>query len=105
MLLVLVALGAAQQLRRVMGQVHRISAVDGDGAAGDLPHVVVEDLRMLLFLPGGEEEYRLQHLELLLTAHFSGKGVAVSSLALPGKGPHQILQRLTVFQLHRYPPA
>ena len=71
-----------------------------DGASGKGLHVPVEDLRMLLFLVSGELKHRLQHMQTLGAALGGGEGVAVAGLALAGKGPHEIFQRLAVCKIH-----
>ena len=96
-LLELVVLGHAEELGHVVGQVHGVAAVDMDGLPGHLLHVVVEDFGVLLLLVGGEGENGLQDVELLLFAQARGKGIAVPGLALPGKGAHEVFERLALF--------
>ena len=92
--------GVLQQLDHVVGQIYRIPAVDRNGLAGKLLHVVVEDLGVFLLLTGRELEDGLQHMQLLLLAECGGEGVAVAGLTLTGKGPHQIPQRFAGFEFY-----
>ena len=91
-----------QQRQRLVRQVDGIVGGDGDVLAPALLEVVVEDLRVLLLLSGGVEENGLQHLQPAALADLGGKGVAVSGLALAGKGPQQVFFGCAVFQLHRF---
>ena len=95
-------LGHPEQFHNVIGSVHRVAAVHRDTLAGEGAQMVVKDLRVLLFLTGGEGKHRLQHRELLTFAQSPGKGVAVPGLALAGKGPHQIFHRLAAGKFHRH---
>ena len=47
-------------------------------------------------LIGSEEKYPLNHRQSLAGGNAGGKGVAVSGLALAGKGPHQVLTGLAL---------
>ena len=94
--------GQLQQLQRLLAQINRVVGGEGYVFASPLNQMVVEDLPVLLLLSGGVEENGLQHLQPAALADLGGKGVAVSGLALAGKGPQQVFFGCAVFQLHRF---
>ncbi len=93
-LLVLVVLGGAQVIQHPGADVHRVGAVHLDGLAGTVLQGGVELLGVDPLLLGGEEEHPLDDGQPRLVGHPGGDGVAVSGLALPGEGPHEIFPGL-----------
>ena len=98
----LIMLRPAEKIGHLIGDIHGIGSVDGDVGAGELFHVVVEDLGVLFLLVGGEVEHGLQEMKLLLLADACGEGVAVAGLGFSGKSPHKVDQGFGVRQIHKF---
>jgi hypothetical protein len=95
-LLILVVLGGPEVVQHTGADIHRVCAVHLDGLAGAVGQRGVELLGVDPFLFGGEEEDPLDDGQARLIGHSGGDGIAVSGLALPGEGPHQVFSGLTV---------
>ena len=106
-LLKLAVAGHAQEVQNVIAQVHGEISVNMDLSSGDGFHMVVENLRVLLLLIGGERENGVEDVEILLAAERGGERVAVSRLTFPRKGQHEIFQgfALRECRIHGKPPC
>ncbi len=86
--LVLVVVGGTEEAHDRIADIDGVTAVDVHRLPCKRGKMLIEDLGVLLLLIGGEGEDRLDDVEFLTSGLFSGKGVAVSRLTLPGKGSH-----------------
>ena len=94
-LLELIVLGRPQVGEQVGIQVHRIGTVRPDGLAGQVRQLPVKLLGVGQLLVCGEQKDLLDHVQVFLSGHTGGDGIAVPGLALPREGPHQVDVGLT----------